>query len=168
MTFWCVSPQSPIHLTWFLAQKKANVLCFFWIPCSWRYDCWLLRCDWLPGPTMFPPPCPLILTVTHYISLILDSSPSSNHHPPVETWIKQFGSVVPKLYTIHQIPLFWGCWILLRSFLLFAQHSWWQYFLKATLSNFDLSSGSGLMLHLFPRNHLLFSSLSILGEDHHF
>ena len=57
---------------------------------------------------MFPPPCPLILTITHYTSSTPDSSPSSNQHLPVETWIEQFGSVVPKLYTIHQIPLFWG------------------------------------------------------------
>ena len=56
--------------------------------------------------------------------------------------------MVPELYTIHQIPLFWGrgCWILFQSFLLFAQYSWWQYSLKATLSNFYLSPGLGQML----------------------
>ena len=68
-------------------------------------------------------------------------------------WIEQFGSVVPKLYTIHQIPLFWGrgCQILLQSFLLFAQYSWWWYSMKATLSNINLSPESGQMLHSFPR-----------------
>ena len=69
----------------------------------------VLVCLWSGGcekSLFMTPPCPLISTITHYISSTLDSSLSSNQHLPVETWIKQFGSVAPKLYTIHQIPLF--------------------------------------------------------------
>ena len=61
-----------------------------------------------------------------------------------------------------------GYQTLLWSFLLFAQYSWWQYSLKATLSNFNLSPGSGQKLHLFLRNCLLSSFPSALEEDHHF
>ena len=39
--------------------------------------------------------------------------------------------------------------------LLFAQYSWQQYSLNASLYNFDLSPGSGWTLHSFPRNRLL-------------
>ena len=108
-----------------------------------------------------------IPTTTHPFDSILGSTESQYpvHSPdslfmtiwlliiylPVESWFKQFGSVVPKLYTIHQIPLFWrrGCQILLWSFSLFAHYSWQQYSLKATLSTFDLSFGSGwIHLHI--------------------
>ena len=52
--------------------------------------------------------------------------------------------------------------------LIFAQYSWQWYSLKATLSNFNISPSSGWMLHSFLRYHILSSSLSTLGEDHHF
>ena len=58
--------------------------------------------------------------------------------------------------------------ISLWSFSLFSQYSWWQYSLKATLSTFNWSLGSGQTLPSFLRNFLLSSSLSTLGEDHHF
>ena len=76
--------------------------------------------QWLPDPTVFPPSCP---SITHYTTLIPDSSLSHDLNLPVKSWIKQFRSVVPELYTIHQIPLSWrrGCQISLQSFSLFTR-----------------------------------------------
>ena len=102
---------------------------------------------------------------------LFDSGFITELQPSPTCWILDWTIWISGSWAIHHSSdssVLGGCQISLQSFLLFAQYSWQQYSLKATLSNFNLNPGSGQTLHSFLRNCLLSSSLSNLGEDHHF